>query len=396
MKRAFYRNSGRRGAVAVLAAILLVPLLGLLALAIDAGWVALTRNELQNAADAAALAGAEQLMNGYVLYNLPGQTNRGGILAAAEASATAAARQIASSNAAGAVRSLVLNDADIEFGFTDAQGNYSSLATHGGYPNTVRVVVRRDASANTPLALFFGRIFGMGSTSVAATAAATTYAGRVIDFNPGTNLNGLLLPVAFDVNQWNQFLATGVSPDGNTYAGPNSAPQINVYPSPMTAPGNFGLVQIGNPTNAATDYSTWVTYGPTSSDIGYLIDHGLLPVSLSTPEWWDGSPGLKSTLVDAFADLAAAGTHKLIPLFQPASTNPYKGPKGQGSNTYYDIIGFAGVTITEGSGHGGSLNVSVQPCATLDPSAVYDTATIAPTGTTSQIITTMAPPRLTQ
>jgi Flp pilus assembly protein TadG len=396
MTRAFRDKSGRRGAVAVLIAILLVPLLGLLAFGIDAGWIALTKTELQNAADAAALAGAGQLMNGYVLYNLPGETNQAGILNTAKTNAIAQAKLVATRNGAGAVKALVLNDADVEFGFTDAQGAYSTLAQHGGYPNTVKVVLRRDNSANTPLTLFFGRIVGMNSTTVSATAAATTFAGRVTAFDPGAGLNGRLLPVAFDMNAWNQYLANGRSPDGTIHAGPNGAPQIDVYPSPTNAPGNFGLVTIGTPTNSASDYETWVSQGPTPADIAYLKNNGLLPVSLTAPEWWDGSPGLKSSLSGAFSDLASAGTHKLIPLFKPASTSPYQGPKGQGSNSYYDIVGFAGVTITQAGGNGGNLNVSVQPCAVIDPTAVYDTTTIAPTGTTSEVITTMVPPRLTQ
>jgi Flp pilus assembly protein TadG len=396
MIRASRSPSVRRGAVAVLIAIMMIPLLCLLALGIDAGWIALTKTELQNAADAAALAGAEQLMNGYVLYNLPNQANQAGVLSTAKAGAIAKAKQVASANGAGAVKSLVLNDVDVEFGFTDAQNNYSTLDQHGGYPNTVKVVLRRDNTVNTPLTLFFGRIVGMNSTTVTAMAAATTFAGRITAFDPGAGLNGLLLPVAFDNNAFNQYLVNGRSPDGTIHAGPNGAPQIDVYPSPTNAPGNFGLVQIGTPTNSASDYSTWVSQGPSSSDIAYLKNNGLLPVSLTAPQWWDGSPGLKSSLSGAFSDLAAAGKHKLIPLFAPASTSPYQGPKGQGSNSYYDIVGFAGVTITEGGGNGGNLNVSVQPCAVIDPTAVYDPSSIAPTGTTSQVMTTMVAPRLTQ
>ena len=48
----------RRGAIALLAAILLVSLLGAVALAIDLGIVVMARSELQAAADAAAIAGA--------------------------------------------------------------------------------------------------------------------------------------------------------------------------------------------------------------------------------------------------------------------------------------------------------------------------------------------------
>lgn len=48
----------QRGSVAVITAVSLVSLLGFAALAIDIGNLLVARNELQNAADAAALAGA--------------------------------------------------------------------------------------------------------------------------------------------------------------------------------------------------------------------------------------------------------------------------------------------------------------------------------------------------
>ncbi|HYH03167.1 MAG TPA: pilus assembly protein TadG-related protein, partial [Bacillota bacterium] len=50
------------GVVMVIAALMLVALLGATALAIDSGRVYLTRSRLQKAADAAALAGAQRLM----------------------------------------------------------------------------------------------------------------------------------------------------------------------------------------------------------------------------------------------------------------------------------------------------------------------------------------------
>ncbi|WP_305041470.1 pilus assembly protein TadG-related protein, partial [Geoalkalibacter sp.] len=52
---------GEKGAVAVLVAVLLMFLIGMVALVVDVGYLYATRSELQNAADAAALAGARQL-----------------------------------------------------------------------------------------------------------------------------------------------------------------------------------------------------------------------------------------------------------------------------------------------------------------------------------------------
>lgn len=54
----------RRGAIAVLTAVLIVMLLALVALSVDLGYVATVRTELQRAADAAALAGAGGMIQG--------------------------------------------------------------------------------------------------------------------------------------------------------------------------------------------------------------------------------------------------------------------------------------------------------------------------------------------
>ena len=132
-------KSSRRGAVAPLTAIMMVPLLGLVAFAIDAGWMALSRSGLQDAADAAALAGAQQLLgqatpsasgngsyvlqNGFTQYYMPGAgAQQTMVVNAATAAAIQSAKDFATYHAAGAVDHLVLLDSDIEFGMTDAIG----------------------------------------------------------------------------------------------------------------------------------------------------------------------------------------------------------------------------------------------------------------------------------
>jgi Flp pilus assembly protein TadG len=97
MKRLPAQTQRRRGAVAILVALLLIPLLAMVAFAVDIAWIALTKADLQNAADSAALAGAGQLMDSYVKYYLPGQTQKSTILSTAQTNA----KNYASYNAAG-------------------------------------------------------------------------------------------------------------------------------------------------------------------------------------------------------------------------------------------------------------------------------------------------------
>src|SRR5271167_2746577 len=83
MLRLLQDEKRRRGATVPLFAILLVPLLGMLAFSIDIGFITFVRTDLQTAADAAALAGAEKLQELYVQYTLPTNTSKNAILTAA-------------------------------------------------------------------------------------------------------------------------------------------------------------------------------------------------------------------------------------------------------------------------------------------------------------------------
>src|ERR1022692_4254939 len=69
------KRSIRRGAIVPLVAISLVAVLGLVALAIDIGMVAVARTQAQNAADSAAMAGTRMFNQqaGYNLTNVPVQ-----------------------------------------------------------------------------------------------------------------------------------------------------------------------------------------------------------------------------------------------------------------------------------------------------------------------------------
>ncbi|HUQ71881.1 MAG TPA: pilus assembly protein TadG-related protein [Planctomycetaceae bacterium] len=393
------RPSGRRsGHIAVMALLLLIPLFACVALCVDMGWIALTKSELQNAADAGAAAGARQLVDNYAPFSLPSQRNKDRLLNEAEASALTYGMQFGGYNSAGDKQTLTIQSGDVHPGYTTSTGLFQSRRTYAGYPNTVQVMARRDASANGALPLFFAPVIGKRDKDLSATAAATIYTGLISSFNPNLIAGGTkkrtafgeefynegggyecpLMPVAFDVNRWNAFLSNGQSPDGTVHVDAAGSPQIQVYPSPKTSPGNFGLLCLGHWTNNAPDYRTWIENGPAGDDVQTLIDNASLPVTLDKPRPWKGSPGLKSTLVTDFR--AIIGTPRLLPLFKPASTSPYQAASGNGSNTTYDIVGFVGIMITEATGSGSNLSIKVQPCSVLDPTAVFDPESLCPAG----------------
>ena len=225
-------------------------------------------------------------MNGFVQYSLPGQTLQSTILSTAETSAKTYAKNFASYNTAGGVSSLTLKDADIEFGFTDASNKYTPAPTYTGYPNTVKVTMRLDSSDNGSLKLFFAPIFGLTSSNVQSTAAATIYTANITNFTPGYGAG--ILPMTLDVNAWNSYLQTGLSSDGTTHAAANGVRQMQIYPSPNIAPGNFGMLSLNDSSNASSDISNWITNGLSSTDLANLDNAGLLPLQSPNPGLWIG------------------------------------------------------------------------------------------------------------
>jgi Flp pilus assembly protein TadG len=418
-----HRNRGqkRRGALVPLAALLMIPVMGMCAFSIDAGYIVLVQTDLQNAADAGALAGAEQLQNLYAQYTAP-LANTQSIMTTATTNVAQSgtygtntgnsafvpgspmwmAEHIAGLNKAGGV-SLTVPDADVTLGYTDANGTYTStLGTN--FPNTITVVTRRDTTANNPIDLFFGPVYNKSQQSLTATATATIYAGNVSSLQVIPGVDAHVLPVAYDYQMWQTFASTGQSPDGivhyDTDTGAdslgNGKPQLMVYPYYTTPGGNnssgsFGLVDVGPPSNNTPAFRNWIDTGETPNDIQYLINNNLVPVSLDTsngqpgPKDWKVGPGLKSTLVTNFQSII--GEPAAVPLFEPVSGwnsgQPYQAAGGNGSNATYQIVGFAAVTVSEAVGNGNNMTIYLQPMALIDPTDIILNPQPAGTGTTT-------------
>jgi Flp pilus assembly protein TadG len=383
----------RRGAIAPLTGFLLVFLVGMVAFAVDTGWIVVVRTELQAAADAAALAGADPLMDAYVQYQMASSSNQPTILSNAMSSAKTKAKNFASYNGAGGVSSLTLLDSDIEFGYTDGSGNYTAYNSKAPvFPNTIRVTMRRDSSANGTLSLFFASVIGNSSTNVTAKAAATVMGGSIDNFT-NTGLNVGMLPVTYDVNSWNNFIKTGLWPDGTSQTDSNGVPILQVYPSVKDS-GNFGQLTLDDSHAGDSTERGWVDNGMAPSDFAALQAANLIPLSAHNANSWDwlGDTGFKASLV---MDINSyVGKSFLLPLFTPynADSNNYQAGTGNGSHYNYNIVQFVGVKIVDG---GGNRQILIQPAAVSDPSAVFS-GNPAPAGSTGTVMTTFTYARLSQ
>jgi hypothetical protein len=159
----------RRGVVLILMAIALLMLVGFVGLALDTGVAALTLHQIQNASDAAALAGARILGD----PNWPDLAEvRTAAVAVAEANRTA-----------GVPLELDRNDGNAENGDI-VIGRYERL--HGTFrateelPNAVLVNGRRTGSSLTgPVPLLFGPIFDTATVNLARYAIAMNQSYQV-------------------------------------------------------------------------------------------------------------------------------------------------------------------------------------------------------------------------
>ncbi len=185
--RSFHGINGERGLTAVVAALLMVILIGVAAFAIDIGHLYLVKNELQNAADAGCLAGAR------FLYEGSGES----INENSNQIAREAAMANKSENLPVEVQWGGGNTGDVERGhwslssrtFTPSDHtarvplwnvSQDELDADSNFVNAIRVRTRRE---RTPAVSFFARIFGYESFFLSAEAIA--YVGFAGTLGPG-------------------------------------------------------------------------------------------------------------------------------------------------------------------------------------------------------------------
>lgn len=186
-----FAGSRRKGAVLVLAAFLMVMVFGFATFGIDVGYLSLARNQMQTAADAAALAGASELS---------------GTLAPAEVAANVreAAVAAAAANRAADQSSVFIRNSDITLGnrsWNSASQTYQTKWGDAFTPyNLVKVNVSRTENANMDpgmrtaadhgLPLFFAPIFGQTTANMKVDAVATFQPRDVVlvlDFSGSMN-----------------------------------------------------------------------------------------------------------------------------------------------------------------------------------------------------------------
>ncbi|KMW45265.1 pilus assembly protein TadG-related protein [Ralstonia insidiosa] len=252
----------QRGAVGVMMPFLIIIMTAFGALAVDIGYLMVVRNELQNAADAAALAGAAGLSK----PTAPNWSNGVSVGQAAIGKNYSGGQQLSDGN-------VQAGYWDISRGWASTQSSPPALSQSTppnltSYVPAVQVTIGRSSGNNGgPVSTWFASIVNGTPASIQATAVAVIAA-------PGTANPGALFPVAI-----NQCLLTLYwdSKTGKPVNDPSTGqPQVidieTSYPSKSTTCFSGEWTGFFGSTNASTEKSLVQNGNPTAVSIGDSIN----------------------------------------------------------------------------------------------------------------------------
>jgi Flp pilus assembly protein TadG len=218
-----------RGSALIMLAATMVTLLGVAGLAVDLVQFYAVRAEAQRAADAAALDGAQMLVSSGCAAATGGCVLGG----SQQAQAIQRVKDVAGQNYV-AGETVQIQDADVTFSYPNPQ------------EPEITVVVARDAAHGNAVRTVFGKIFGVGTVNISASATAEGYNP------PGVAcIKPWILPNCDPNNSHN-------SPKTNPNC--SNAPLLDpgsltiVHPGPASSGGIFGeqvTLKAGSPGSAA-------------------------------------------------------------------------------------------------------------------------------------------------
>ena len=363
------RRPNRRGAITVLAAVMSFVALGLVAFAVDVGYILANKQELQRTADAAALAAcwsyAERLANGLS----PADAMTSGRQTAAD---------YAQVNRVGGVQPAINQNTsnstsgDLVFGRIDDLYSYGAEVNTASASefNAVKVKIRRDSTLNGETPFFFAKVFGRTSMGLDAEATAGFFRRINGVTTPGSGGNVNVLPYALDWDTWEDLLQGHASDNWRWNAdtktvtsGSDGVREVNLFPQGTGSPGNRGTVDIGSCNNSTADIARQIVYGISPSDLAH--HGGTLELDEDGELDLNGDTGISAGVKDELESIK--GQPRLIPIFSTVV--------GPGNNAQYTIVRWAGIRIMEVK-LTGSMNqkrVIIQPAPMVLPGAIVST-----------------------
>lgn len=372
----------RRGVVAVYTMVLMIMMLGFAALSVDVGVMYNTRADLQDAADAAALASAAAYTSDAMMQL---RMDNGGAFAGIAFSASDLADSFAGSNSTLGVSNMLIDAGDHTLGWLDPTSATATVQT-AGLPedyNAIQVVVKRTAgSSNGAVGALFSRVFGVSELNVAATAVAI-YDDRAAGYD--SNGPGALLPFTIDETVFDDYFDNG--PDafefdpstGGVSGGSDGVREVKLYPQDPT-PGNFGLLNIGTPNMGTPALRDHIDNGVSPDD--FVAEIGTAQVTFydsdGDPVTYDisGNPGLKVALQANIQNRVG----QVVGFFLHNQVT------GTGANTVYTIsqIRFGRVMYVKLTG--GNKSFWIQPVSRADSGVILSQMAPSSKGLVGRIV----------
>lgn len=302
-------NKQQRGSVSVLIAFMLPVLIGVAAFAIDLGFKAVTKSELQNAADAAALAGAGTLYR-------DGTLNWSDAIKAAQDAIklnSAAGRQLRTGTVTGGYWNPSSSSPTFQV---------SPISLSPGDSPVISVAISKSEGENDGgSTVFFAKYWGINSLNVSASAIA----GRT---SPSTIPKGYLFPLIITQCLYTKYWNTASIP-----------------PSPIIKPGTneperfqLSSAQKYSGCNGGNWSSLDDVKGGTNVIRSLLDTLNTKPLSIGDDAYV--RPGVSNDLFDDVNACSAAGNKKCEYVLAPVVANDYN---PNGPNT---ILAFACLRIT--------------------------------------------------
>jgi Flp pilus assembly protein TadG len=337
----------------------MVLMLAMIAFAVDVGYLQVARTQLQQSADAAAIAATMELVDSGFSTSPD--------LTAETASARSIAVQYAAANPICTVApSVDPNDGngtsgDVVVGYLQDPSDQTQVMdfTDPNRANAVQVRVQRTSNTNGEVHLFFGRIFGNTGQPVTATATAALLNNLGGFQAPASGGNLGILPFALDEQTWNDMMAGGGDDDwtwdpaqSQISSGADAVREVNLYPQGTGSPGNRGTVDIGGNNNSTHDIARQIVYGVNSSDLAQMPG-GMMALNADGELTLNGDTGISAGIKDELSSVK--GEPRVIPIFRSVT--------GPGNNAQYLIVKFVGVRVLDVKLTGAMSNkrVIVQP-----------------------------------
>lgn len=359
------RRPCRSGNVLVFAAFIMVGMFGMIALAVDLGYLHVVRTQLQGSADASALAATWELIDESALAG----NSYPGLL---QGYAESVAQQYATLNpVAGAPPTLDYQDVVVGRLVNPFDPSAQIAFDDPSRFNAVQVTVRRTAQQNGEVDLFFARVLGIASAAQQAQATAV-FLNNVSGFRmPPSGEKLCILPFAMDEATWNA-LTLGTGSDdfgwneelGQVTTGGDGIVEANLYPEEGLTSGNRGTVDIGSDNNSTADIARQITDGLSTADLEH--HGGALQLGPDGTLVLNGDTGISAGVKDELASVI--GDKGIIPIFREVT--------GPGNNAMYTIVKFVGVRVMEVelTGNISNKRVMIQPAIVTVPGGIVNTS----------------------